>query len=64
MINVVSVFKLGGDYGNAGSAPRPALRAPAKPAVRANTKRPALQVSAARKEPKAKPPAADDWEEF
>ena len=64
MIGVVSVFKLGGEYDNTSAAPRPALRAPAKPAVRASTKRPALQVSAARKEPKATPPAADDWEEF
>jgi methyl-accepting chemotaxis protein len=67
LTQVVSVFKLGGAYAALADGNKPALRAPAKtakPAIRPAAKRPALQVSAAKKESKAATPAADDWEEF
>ena len=67
LTQVVSVFKLGGAYAALADASKPSLRAPpkpAKPAIRPSAKRPALQVSAAKKEPKAEAAQADDWEEF
>ena len=67
LTQVVSVFKLGGAYAALASASKPVLRAPAKPAkaaLRPTVKRPALQVSSAKKEPKATAATADDWEEF
>jgi methyl-accepting chemotaxis protein len=67
LTQVVSVFKLGGAYAALADGSKPALRAPpkpAKPAIRQTAKRPALQVSAAKKEPKAGAASADDWEEF
>lgn len=67
LTQVVSVFKLGGAYAALASASKPALRAPAKPAkpaLRPTVKRTALQVSSAKKEPKATAATADDWEEF
>ncbi|MES2048756.1 MAG: methyl-accepting chemotaxis protein [Pseudomonadota bacterium] len=74
LTQVVSVFKLGGAYAALAVSSKPALRAPAKAAkpaktsIRSTAKRPALQVSPAKKEAKAAAaPAtapADDWEEF
>jgi methyl-accepting chemotaxis protein len=67
LTQVVSVFKLGGAYATLAGASKPTLRAPtksAKPAIRSAAKRPALQVSAAKKESKGAAASADDWEEF